>query len=160
MLCRHLVITQLTRLLTLFIYRRCEVFSQRVITFIFFIGQRQGLGIGGRANHSAAPWYVVGKDLDNNVLLVAQGNEHPALFKSSLFCGDVLWIAGESPALPLECAAKVRYRQPDQGCTVSPVDGGLQVNFDQPQRAITPGQSVVFYLGEQCLGGGVIERAE
>ena len=124
------------------------------------IGQRQGLGIGGLANHDEAPWYVVDKDLEQNILLVAQGNGHPALFKSSLFCGDVLWIAGESPALPLECAAKVRYRQPDQGCTVSPVDGGLQVNFDQPQRAITPGQSVVFYLGEQCLGGGVIERAE
>jgi tRNA-specific 2-thiouridylase len=123
------------------------------------IGQRQGLGIGGLANHGEAPWYVVDKDLERNVLLVAQGNEHPALFKSSLFCGKVLWIAGEAPALPLACAAKVRYRQADQRCTVSPVDGGFQVDFDQPQRAITPGQSVVFYLGEQCLGGGVIERA-
>ena len=123
------------------------------------IGQRQGLGIGGLANHDDAPWYVVDKDLERNVLLVAQGNEHPALFKSSLYCSELLWVSGEAPDLPLECCAKVRYRQADQGCTLSPVDDGFRVDFDQPQRAITPGQSAVFYLGEQCLGGGVIERA-
>jgi tRNA-specific 2-thiouridylase len=122
------------------------------------IGQRQGLGIGGLANHSEAPWYVVDKDLDNNVLLVAQGNDHPALFKSQLETGEVYWVAGEPPQLPLACKAKVRYRQPDQACTVSATAAGYRVDFDQPQRAITPGQSVVFYLGEHCLGGGVIER--
>lgn len=122
------------------------------------IGQRQGLGIGGLSNHSDAPWYVVGKDLDNNVLLVAQGNQHPALFKSSLSTGDIYWVAGDAPPLPLTCTAKVRYRQPDQVCTVAAHDSGYTVDFAEPQRAVTPGQSVVFYQGELCLGGGVIEH--
>jgi tRNA-specific 2-thiouridylase len=123
------------------------------------IGQRQGLGIGGLANHGDEPWYVVDKDLEHNVLLVAQGNEHPALFKSTLYTSELMWIAGEAPELPLGCSAKVRYRQADQGCTVFPEARGCRVEFEQPQRAVTPGQSVVFYLGERCLGGGVIERA-
>ena len=122
------------------------------------IGQRQGLGIGGLANHSDAPWYVVDKDLENNVLLVAQGNDHPALFKRSLSAGDIYWVAGKSPTLPLQCHAKVRYRQQDQACTITPEDDGYRVDFEQPQRAVTPGQSVVFYRGEECLGGGVIEQ--
>mgnify|MGYP001819599241 FL=1 len=122
------------------------------------IGQRQGLGIGGLANHSDAPWYVVDKDLDNNVLLVAQGNDHPALFRTSLTAGDIYWVSGESPAMPLQCHAKVRYRQQDQACTIISQDHGYRVVFDEPQRAVTPGQSVVFYRGEECLGGGVIER--
>lgn len=122
------------------------------------IGQRQGLGIGGLASHGDAPWYVVEKDLDHNVLLVAQGNEHPALFKSALYTREVLWIAGSAPELPLNCCAKVRYRQPDQACTVQWQGDGYKVLFEQPQRAVTPGQSVVFYQGERCLGGGVIER--
>lgn len=122
------------------------------------IGQRQGLGIGGLAQRKEAPWYVVDKDLTRNVLLVAQGNEHPALFKSSLFLSEVYWVSEEPPLLPLSCAAKVRYRQPDQACKLS--DSGqcsYRVDFDQPQRAITPGQSVVFYQNDLCLGGGVIE---
>jgi tRNA-specific 2-thiouridylase len=121
------------------------------------IGQRQGLGIGGLANHSEAPWYVVGKDLDNNILLVAQGNEHPALFSSYLRTSEIYWVAGAAPELPLQCSAKVRYRQADQQCTVSASGDAFDVVFEQPQRAVTPGQSVVFYLGERCLGGGVIE---
>ncbi|MEP4484747.1 MAG: tRNA 2-thiouridine(34) synthase MnmA [Halioglobus sp.] len=124
------------------------------------IGQRQGLGIGGLANHGDAPWYVVDKDLSNNVLLVAQGNNHPALFKHELFVSEIFWVAGEAPVLPLECTAKVRYRQADQSCTLRAVDTGYQVHFDEPQRAVTPGQSVVFYLGDHCLGGGVIERSQ
>ena len=123
------------------------------------IGQRQGLGIGGLANHTDAPWYVVEKDLHNNVLLVAQGNNHPALFKSTLTTGEVYWVAGEPPALPAQCHAKVRYRQADQDCTIKPDGDGYRVQFEQPQRAVTPGQSVVFYQGEVCLGGGVIEQA-
>jgi tRNA-specific 2-thiouridylase len=121
------------------------------------IGQRQGLGIGGLANHSEAPWYVVGKDLDSNILLVAQGNEHPALFSTRLSASDIYWVAGAAPELPLQCSAKVRYRQADQQCTVSASGNAFDVVFAQPQRAVTPGQSVVFYLGERCLGGGVIE---
>ncbi|MEH6583711.1 MAG: tRNA 2-thiouridine(34) synthase MnmA [Halioglobus sp.] len=123
------------------------------------IGQRQGLGIGGKANHGDAPWYVVDKDLDNNILLVAQGNEHPALFKSVLHTGEVFWVSNEPITAPLDCMAKTRYRQPDQACTLHPVEAGYRVEFDEPQRAITPGQSVVFYKGELCLGGGVIESA-
>jgi tRNA-specific 2-thiouridylase len=124
------------------------------------IGQRQGLGIGGLANHGEAPWYVVDKDLDNNVLLVAQGNDHPTLFKSTLYSPEPVWISGEAPAMPLQCTAKVRYRQVDQACTVHADGGGYRVDFVQPQRAITPGQSVVFYREDLCLGGGVIERAD
>lgn len=122
------------------------------------IGQRQGLGIGGLASHGDAPWYVVDKDLERNVLLVAQGNKHPALFKPALYTGDIFWIADSPPPLPLHCSAKVRYRQPDQACTVQRHGDGYKVVFEQPQRAVTPGQSVVFYQGEHCLGGGVIER--
>ena len=122
------------------------------------IGQRQGLGIGGLSQHRDAPWYVVGKDLATNILVVAQGNDHPALFKSSLLAGEIYWVADEAPPLPLACAAKVRYRQADQACTLSRFgDAGYQIQFEHPQRAITPGQSVVFYQGERCLGGGVIE---
>lgn len=122
------------------------------------IGQRQGLGIGGLANHNDAPWYVVAKDLERNVLLVAQGNNHPALFSSTLRAGQLCWIAGEAPTLPLRCTAKVRYRQEDQACTVTAGEDGCRVAFDAPQRAVTPGQSVVFYSAERCLGGGIIER--
>jgi tRNA-specific 2-thiouridylase len=122
------------------------------------IGQRQGLGIGGLADRPEAPWYVAAKDLDRNVLRVVQGNDHPALFHSRLETGAPFWIAGSAPPLPLRCAAKVRYRQPDQTCEVLAGDGGLRVDFERPQRAITPGQSVVFYDGATCLGGAVIER--
>ena len=122
------------------------------------IGQRQGLGIGGLADHDEAPWYVVDKDLQRNILLVAQGNDHPALFKSSLYTREILWIAGREPELPMTCKAKVRYRQPDQACTVRRDGEAYRVDFEQRQRAVTPGQSVVFYQGELCLGGGVIEQ--
>lgn len=123
------------------------------------IGQRQGLGIGGLADHDEAPWYVVDKVLEDNALIVAQGNDHPALFKSTLCATGVLWIGDESPSLPLRCHAKIRYRQPDQACTIDGDGDSLTVSFDQPQRAVTPGQSVVFYEGHVCLGGGVIESA-
>ncbi|MFT4615020.1 MAG: tRNA-specific 2-thiouridylase [Bacteroidia bacterium] len=124
------------------------------------IGQRQGLGIGGRASSAQLPWYVVEKDLARNVLLVAQGNDHPALFKRSLVASRIWWIAQEPPQLPLSCHAKVRYRQTDQACSLSELAGGrYKVIFEEPQRAVTPGQSVVFYLADRCLGGGIIEEA-
>jgi len=121
------------------------------------IGQRQGLGIGGLANHGQAPWYVVDKDLERNVLVVAQGKNNPALFKHALATNDIFWVTHQSPPLPLRCTAKVRYRQHDQSCTLEADDGGFRVLFDEPQRAITPGQSVVFYQQDVCLGGGIIE---
>ena len=124
----------------------------------YTIGQRQGLGLGGMAGRAEAPWYVVDKDLERNVLLVAQGNNHPALYRSTLYTGGIYWVAGKPPPLPLRCAAKVRYRQADQVCTLHALSQGhYRVDFDTPQRAITPGQAVVFYQGECCLGGGVIE---
>lgn len=122
------------------------------------IGQRQGLRIGGLANHPEAPWYVVGKDLGRNVLLVAQGNEHPALYSQRLETREIFWIAGAEPHLPMSCAAKVRYRQADQDCEIHRDGAAYRVEFSAAQRAVTPGQSVVFYDGEQCLGGGVIEH--
>ncbi|NQX88862.1 MAG: tRNA 2-thiouridine(34) synthase MnmA, partial [Halioglobus sp.] len=124
------------------------------------IGQRQGLGIGGVAERGEAPWYVVDKNLDDNVLLVVQGNDHSALYHSSLVTGHLFWVAGEGPPLPLDCHAKIRYRQADQTCRVKPLSKGrFHVDFDIPQRAVTPGQSVVFYEKDRCLGGGVIEGA-
>jgi len=121
------------------------------------LGQRQGLGIGGVAGADDSPWYVVDKDVANNQLVVAQGNNHPRLFSQSLFAQHIHWVAGERPQLPLRCMAKTRYRQPDQACIISADGDGYRVVFDDPQRAVTPGQSAVFYCGNVCLGGGVIE---
>ncbi|HEY0720508.1 MAG TPA: tRNA 2-thiouridine(34) synthase MnmA [Gammaproteobacteria bacterium] len=125
----------------------------------YTLGQRQGLGIGGRAGSSEEPWFVVGKDLPHNVLLVAQGHDHPLLYSEALLAGELHWVSGEAPALPLHCTAKTRYRQPDQPCTITTLrEGRATVQFDEPQRAVTPGQAVVFYDGETCLGGGTIEQ--
>ena len=123
------------------------------------IGQRQGLGIGGLQGASDDPWYVLRKDLERNVLVVGQGNDHPWLFSSALECSSIYWVNPVSITEPLRLTAKVRYRQPDQDCTIEPSEHGWLIRFDQPQRAVTPGQSVVLYQGEVCLGGGVIERA-
>lgn len=124
------------------------------------IGQRQGLGIGGRQTGSGDPWYVVGKDPASNRVIAAQGHDHPLLYSSELVTAPVHWIAGTPPALPLACAAQVRYRQSPQPCTiVTEGDGRIRARFETPQRAVTPGQYAVFYRGEECLGGGVIDRA-
>lgn len=121
----------------------------------YTIGQRQGLGIGG----AGEPWYVVAKDVEQNVLYVAQGDHHPALYSEALIAGQLHWIADAPPAASRRLHAKTRYRQSDQECRLLPQDSGLRVDFAEPQRAVTPGQSVVFYDGEVCLGGGIIERA-
>lgn len=123
------------------------------------IGQRQGLHIGGLAGFDQAPWYVVDKDVARNVVIVAQGKDHPALFKSTLITQTIFWITDPPERWPLQCTAKVRYRQADQSCSVTPSPAGYVIHFDIPQRAITPGQSVVLYQGDVCLGGGVIEVA-
>lgn len=122
------------------------------------IGQRQGLGIGGVADASDAPWYVVEKDIASNTLVVAQGNDHPALFSESLACSSIHWVDGVGPDLPGRFSAKTRYRQPDQACSVARTADGYIVSFDEPQRAVTPGQWLCLYDGETCLGGGVIEQ--
>lgn len=126
--------------------------------FYYTLGQRKGLGIGGRKDAEEDAWYVVGKDIEQNVLYVAQGHDHPLLYSKTLTAGDVHWIAGQPPSLPLACTAKTRYRQPDQSCVVEPMaQEEYTVRFDEKQRAVTPGQYVVFYDGEVCLGGGIIE---
>ena len=122
-------------------------------------GQRQGLGIGGRRGQPEQPWYVAGKDLVSNVLVVVQGSDHPALFSSALRCNEIHWIGDYPPPASVQLSAKIRYRQADQRCTLQgDTDSGYRVTFERPQRTVTPGQYVVFYDGECCLGGGVIEE--
>ncbi len=124
----------------------------------YTIGQRKGLGIGGLQQHTETAWYVVDKDLNHNRLIVAQGNNHPRLFKDTLNCKDLHWIATSPPSLPINLSAKIRYRQTKQTCHLSSLDKDkLRVSFDTPQRAITPGQSIVFYEDDVCLGGGIIQ---
>jgi tRNA-specific 2-thiouridylase len=124
------------------------------------LGQRQGLGIGGVSGTAEAPWYVAKKDMERNVLIVVQRNEHPLLYSSSLLTGRIAWINNEHPNLPLSCTAKIRYRQPDQQCHVHQLaNNEHRVDFIHPQRAITPGQHVVFYDEQICLGGTVIESS-
>lgn len=125
----------------------------------YTIGQRQGLGIGGRREASGEPWYVADKDIAANVLYVVQGGEHPALYRPGLHAGQLHWIAGNGPELPYRCYARIRHQQPLQACTITATEGGdgCTVLFDNPQRAIAAGQSVVFYENDVCLGGGIIE---
>jgi tRNA-uridine 2-sulfurtransferase len=123
----------------------------------YTLGQRAGLCIGGRAGHPEEPWYVARKDAARNTLVVVQGHDHPLLASGALCTGRWHWL---TPARrePLRCTVKVRYRQSDQPALLEPrSDGSAQLLFDQPQRAVTPGQYAVAYEGERCLGGGVIE---
>lgn len=122
----------------------------------YTLGQRQGIGIGGQTAFENAPWYVVAKDLERNVLVVAQG-EHSLLYTTSLKANDLHWILGHPPKEWFNCTAKIRYRQTETPCTVELTDKDqCSVRFKYPQRAITPGQSVVFYQDNICLGGGII----
>jgi len=128
--------------------------------FFYTLGQRSGLGIGGRAEAAGDAWYVVGKDVAANVLIAAQGNASAWLQSQRLCANELTWVAGEPPAVEFRCTAKTRYRQADQECEVRLSRHGCEVVFDQPQRAVTPGQSVVFYDGEVCLGGGIIQNSD
>lgn len=137
-----------------------EVIGEHAGVMYYTLGQRQGLKIGGRAQGDGQPWYVVGKNIKENQLIVAQGHDHPLLFTQQLKAGQLSWVSGHPPVFPTSCTAKTRYRQPDQPCLIK-ADEEVQnclVEFAEPQRAVTPGQSVVFYQGEICLGGGVIEQ--
>jgi len=125
------------------------------------LGQRQGLKIGGQKNFNEDPWYVASKNLERNALIVVQGHEHPALYARALIANQVHWINGAPTAYPVRLTAKTRYRQTDQLCIINKIDDTqYKIDFDQPQRAITPGQSVVFYQENICLGGGIIVRSE
>ena len=133
------------------------------------LGQRKGLGIGGRQSdgksydkNTGQPWFAAQKDLEKNQLIVVQGKDHPLLYRQSLTASKLHWVSGTAPKLPCHCRAKTRYRQPDQICTIKHIEtneksSNCMVEFDAPQFAVTPGQSVVFYDGEICLGGGVID---
>jgi tRNA-specific 2-thiouridylase len=126
----------------------------------YTIGQRQGIGIGGLKDFSDEPWFVSEKNLETKTLYVVQGGQNEDLLKSHLSCVEIHWI-NEAPALPLRCHAKTRYRQADQACTLNWNEESKTyvAAFDEPQRAITPGQYLVLYDGECCLGGGVITEA-
>ncbi|MDH5300069.1 MAG: tRNA 2-thiouridine(34) synthase MnmA [Gammaproteobacteria bacterium] len=139
-----------------------KIIGQHNGLMYYTLGQRKGLQIGGRNDSSESPWFVVGKKIRENILVVAQGHEHPLLQSQTLHAGQLHWVSGSMPPLPYHCYAKTRYRQSDQACTITDIlpNGQIRVAFDQPQRAVTPGQSVVFYQGEDCLGGGVIEHVD
>ncbi len=134
-----------------------RVIGQHDGLMFYTLGQRQGLKIGGLKNLNEAPWYVVDKNIARNTLIVAQGHDDPALYANALIASELHWIRGIPPQLPATLSAKTRYRQSDQACVVHPWnENQYKITFEQPQRAVTPGQSVVFYQGEECLGGGVI----
>ena len=153
-----------------------RVLGEHVGLAFYTIGQRKGIGIGGtRAlaaeqdtqSSAGQPWFVAGKDMPRNELLVVQGHDHPLLSRSSLHAADLSWVAGQAPGLSCDglsspgvppYGAKTRYRQADAGCQIVHCDAqSLQLQFDTPQWAVTPGQSVVLYQGEVCLGGGIIQ---
>jgi tRNA-specific 2-thiouridylase len=135
-----------------------EMIGQHSGLMFYTLGQRQGLGIGGVKNASEAPWFVAQKNLQTNELVVVQGHDHPLMQSHTLQASQLNWISGKAPESPLRCTAKIRYRQPDQACIVElGPDGHCQVTFDAPQRAITPGQALVLYQGEECLAGAVID---
>ena len=131
-----------------------EVLGQHRGLAFYTLGQRQGIGVGGLRGRAERPWYVAAKDMAANTLVVSQ--EDAALASTGLAAADLNWLA---PPRQGRCAAKTRYRQPDQPCTVALANGKARVTFDKPQRAVTPGQHVAFYDGEVCLGGGRIESA-
>ena len=123
------------------------------------LGQRKGLGIGGLKDSNDNPWYVVDKDVANNRLIVAQGGEHPRLMSVGLVARQLDWVDRQPITEPLRCTVKTRYRQTDIPCQIIPLsEDTIEVRFDEPVAAVTPGQSAVFYQGEVCLGGGVIEQ--
>ncbi|WP_319782120.1 tRNA 2-thiouridine(34) synthase MnmA [Oceanisphaera sp. IT1-181] len=134
-----------------------EVIGQHQGLMYHTLGQRKGLGIGGLKNASDDPWYVVDKELERNVLVVAQG-DHPRLYSKGLIARQLHWVNRTPLTASVRCTVKTRYRQTDIACLIEPLDNEtIRVTFDEPQAAVTPGQSAVFYADEICLGGGIIE---
>ena len=134
-----------------------EALGEHLGLMYYTIGQRQGLGIGGRRGGEGDPWYVAGKDVATNTLTVVQGHDHARLLSRVLRAGDASWVAGEPPGGDGALAAKTRYRQAVSACSLCLCgDNEFELEFDDPQWAVTPGQSAVLYRGDECLGGGVI----
>ena len=135
-----------------------KIVGEHIGLSFYTIGQRKGVGIGGLKDTGGGPWYVAGKELDKNELIVVQGHDHPLLLRERLTAQDLAWVGGTPPDPSTPCSGKTRYRQSDAACSVTPAGAGeLEVEFEAPQWAVTPGQSLVLYRGEVCLGGGVIE---
>jgi tRNA-specific 2-thiouridylase len=135
-----------------------DIVGEHIGLAFYTIGQRKGIGIGGRKGAQGGPWYVAGKDMARNELIVVQGHDHPLLLRDRLRAQDLAWVSGASPEPQSSYAAKTRYRQADAACELSTVTAqALEVQFGAPQWAVTPGQSVVLYRDEVCLGGGVIQ---
>tara|TARA_B100001142_G_C13822255_1_gene457044 strand:- start:84 stop:566 length:483 start_codon:yes stop_codon:yes gene_type:complete len=124
----------------------------------FTIGQRKGLGIGGKSSGEEKPWYVAKKDIENNQLIVVQGRNHPALYHKKVTASKLHWISKIEPLINERLNAKTRYRSKDEPCIVKSIDNErISIEFREPRFAITPGQSIVFYKKNICLGGGVID---
>lgn len=137
-----------------------EVIGEHDGLMFYTIGQRQGLGIGGRKASTGEPWYVSDKEIETNILRVVQGVNHPALFRQGLRASQLHWISADTPPPTLTCTARIRHQQALQACTVTMLgEDACHIKFKHPQRAITPGQSVVLYDQDECLGGGIIEEA-
>lgn len=135
-----------------------EIIGKHDGLMYYTLGQRQGLGIGGQKAKDGSAWYVADKQLARNTLIVVQGHNHPKLFAPALLCTQLHWIDDCPPIHSFYCTAKTRYRQLETSCLVKPVSSDeYRVEFEVPQRAITPGQSVVFYQDQTCLGGGIID---
>jgi tRNA-uridine 2-sulfurtransferase len=125
----------------------------------YTIGQRQGLGIGGIQGGREAPWFVAAKDAERNTLILVQDTHHQLLMSCGLTAREPHWVAGEAPAIPpFRCLARLRHRQALQPCEVIELGAGCRVRFQEPQRAVTPGQSIVFYRDDECLGGAIIDE--
>ena len=138
-----------------------QVVGEHPGVFFYTLGQREGLNIGGLRGFAASPWYVVGKDVAGNVLYVDQGVDSPWLQSQYLHSEAAHWVAGFPPAARFACFAQTRYRQAEEACEVRVMDDAtLEVRFDRPQRAVTPGQSLVLYDGDICLGGAVIASTD
>ncbi len=138
-----------------------KVIGQHNGVFYYTLGQRQGLGIGGVQGAPDSPWYIYKKDIENNILFAVQGHDHELLHSQRLTTTDINWVSGLAHNAPFRCAAKTRYRQAAQACTIARIeDDSYSVTFDNAQRAVTPGQFVVFYDRDICLGGGIIENTD
>ena len=136
-----------------------EIIGQHKGLMFYTIGQRKGIGIGGGYGKMESPWYVAEKDMNNNNLVIVQGHNHPLLYSQKLRAGQLHWIGENPPDEGKYVTAKIRYRQQDQSCTISYEENNTSVvTFDKDQFAVTPGQSIVFFCYEECLGGGVIEE--
>lgn len=133
-----------------------KIIGQHDGLMYYTIGQRQGIGIGGQKGAQEDAWYILKKDLARNALVIGQGHDHPKLFSKDLTASSLHWISGTVPKTPFPCQAKIRYRQPEHPCIINKIDNKVRVTFEKPERAIAPGQSIVFYQNDICLGGGII----